>query len=268
MKLLSTPHEKKSFTITSCLFVIFLLIIFLYQFKAAESSPLLQGGDIAIRFGQHEKGMGPLKPSEVVETSPAVEETKQATSPDKKIVTQQIKETTSIKSSEKPADTKTKANDIKKTKNSQPSQSTTDALNSILKGDRTNGAKTSGSGNDNVAGNKGSLSGDMYSNSYYGSGRGQGTGGGNSWGLNGRTLAGHNAYKQNCNESGTVVIQVTVNQQGTVTSAKLSLKGTTNSAPCLVEPAIRTAKSFKWKADSQAPQTQTGFVVVNFRVGG
>lgn len=267
MKVLSTTNEKKSFIITTCLFVVFLLIIFLYRWSITEEQPLLQGGEIAIRFGQHTKGHGPIKPPQLVETSPQVQETKQATSPEKKIVTQKVKETTVVKSSEKPNITKTKSNEVKNAKSNSPSKSTNDALNSILKGEKANGARTSGSGNDSEAGNKGSLQGDMYSNSYYGSGRGQGTGGGNSWGLNGRTLAGHNVYQQNCNESGTVVIQVSVNQQGSVTSAKLSLKGTTNSASCLVEPALRTARSFRWKSDPKAPQEQTGFVVINFRVG-
>ena len=267
MKILSTPFEKKSFTITTCLFVIFLLIIFLYRWSVTESTPLLQGGEMAIRFGQHTQGKGPIKPAEMVETSPKVEETKQATAPEKKIVTQKSKETTVVKSSEKPAQTKTKSNEVRHTSSNQTSKATNDALQSILNGEKANGAKSSGSGNDNVAGNKGSLDGDMYSNSYFGSGRGQGIGGGNSWGLNGRSLAGHSTYQQNCNESGTVVIQVTVNPQGTVTSAKLSLKGTTNSAACLVEPALRTAKSFRWKSDPKAPASQTGFVVINFRVG-
>ena len=41
----------------------------------------------------------------------------------------------------------------------------------------------------------------------------------------------------------------------------------TNSDPCLVNPAIATAKTFKWQPDANAPDTQIGFVVVNFQVG-
>ena len=51
-----------------------------------------------------------------------------------------------------------------------------------------------------------------------------------------------------------------------ITIAKVA-KGTTNSDPCLVNPAIATAKTFKWQPDANAPDTQIGFVVVNFQVG-
>src|SRR5690606_33703451 len=89
---------------------------------------------------------------------------------------------------------------------------------------------------------------------------------GNGWGLQGRSLLSNKPYKPDCNETGTVVVQVTVNRQGIVTNAERSLKGTTNTAPCLVEPAIKTAKSFRWKPDNNAPASQVGFVVINFKV--
>jgi hypothetical protein len=37
--------------------------------------------------------------------------------------------------------------------------------------------------------------------------------------------------------------------------------------PCLVEPALATARKYKWQADSNAPETQIGFITVNFKLG-
>ena len=45
------------------------------------------------------------------------------------------------------------------------------------------------------------------------------------------------------------------------------VKGTTNNAPCLLEPARKTAFLHKWNLDAKAPTQQIGFVVVNFKLG-
>ena len=71
---------------------------------------------------------------------------------------------------------------------------------------------------------------------------------------------------QKCNETGTVVVQISVSRSGNVVAAKYA-KGTTNTNPCLVEPAIATARKYKWQADANAPEIQTGFIVVNFKLG-
>ena len=63
-----------------------------------------------------------------------------------------------------------------------------------------------------------------------------------------------------------MVVKVYVNQQGNVFKAERS-QGTTNTDPCLVNPAIETAKTFKWLPDANAPEIQIGFVVVNFKIG-
>ena len=138
-------------------------------------------------------------------------------------------------------------------------------MGSIINGPKTTGAEAS-HGNDNLPGDKGDPNGDRYANSFYGSGTGNGSGNGTSWGLKGRRLSSPAKEVQDCNEEGRVVVQVTVNRSGNVIAAKYS-QGTTNTNPCLVNPAIETAKSFKWQPDPNAPETQIGFVVVNFTVG-
>jgi hypothetical protein len=137
-----------------------------------------------------------------------------------------------------------------------------------LKGPKNDGTTQSGHGDDTEGGDKGRIDGSLYSNSFYGdgSGDGKGTGKGTGWGLSGRKLAGNNKKVQDCNESGKVVVKIWVNRQGNVIKAERS-QGTTNTNPCLVNPALETAKTFKWQPDANAPDTQIGFVVVNFQVG-
>jgi len=131
------------------------------------------------------------------------------------------------------------------------------------KGSGTGGTGTSGGeGNDNGSGNKGSLDGDPYSNSYYGSGGGSGGGG---YGLNGRSLTkSGQGFKQDCNEYGKVVVRIEVDKNGRVIKATPGVKGSTNTDPCLLAPARKSAMSFRWNADAKAPTKQTGFVIVSF----
>ena len=152
----------------------------------------------------------------------------------------------------------------KPTPKPQPSKATSDALSNILNGPKSDGISKGGEGNDNIAGDKGSPDGNPYANSYYGSGGGTGTGSG--WGLKGRKLSNTGKEVQKCNESGTVIVQIRVNRSGNVIAANYA-KGTTNTDPCLVEPALATARKYKWNPDANAPETQIGFIVVNFRLG-
>ena len=86
------------------------------------------------------------------------------------------------------------------------------------------------------------------------------------WGLAGRKLVENSKKVQDCYESGKVVVKIWVDRQGNVIRAERT-KGTTNMNPCLVNPALETAKTFKFQPDDNAPEVQIGFVVVNFQVG-
>ncbi|GAA4239930.1 hypothetical protein GCM10022292_00310 [Winogradskyella damuponensis] len=122
-----------------------------------------------------------------------------------------------------------------------------------------------GEGPDSQGGNKGQLDGDPYAPSYFG-GSGPGKGG-VGYGLGGRGIPSKQIYKQDCNEYGLVVVRIQVNRQGKVIKAEPGIKGTTNTDPCLLEPAKKIAMSHKWPADPEAPTTQVGFVSINFDVG-
>ncbi len=127
----------------------------------------------------------------------------------------------------------------------------------------SDGTATGGEGDDNQAGDKGQLDGNPYGNSYYGSGSGSGSGSG--YGLNGRNLTNKGrGYKQDCNEYGKVVVKIEVDRNGKVVRATPGVKGSTNTAACLLAPAKKSALSYKWNFDSNAPSKQIGFIIVNF----
>ena len=264
MKYINTEQEKKSFAITSIIFVI-LFILFFYLGLTSLDPPPENG--IAINFGTTELGSGTIQPTEAIQSAPKAAAAKQAISSADEILSQDTEEAVVIKTNKKNQPTKQNAKEEVKSKPKEkpsPSKSTSDALSSLINGPKSDGKAQGGQGNDDSAGDKGSPTGNPYANSYYGSGSGSGSGSG--WGLNGRTISSRGKEVQKCNEFGTVVVQITVNRNGNVIAAKYS-KGTTNTNPCLVEPALATARKYKWQPDANAPETQIGFITVNFKIG-
>lgn len=265
MKYLKTEEEKKSFAITTALFVLlFILCLFL---GLTYLDPPPENG-IAINFGTTETGMGDKQPTEAIQSAPQQTATQESAAAKEEILSQDIEEAVVIKETKKPQKTTKEATKetekIKPTEKPQPSKSTSDALSSLINGPKSDGKAQGGEGNDKTAGDKGSPNGDPYASSYFGSG--SGASGVKGWGLNGRKLSNSGKEVQNCNESGTVVVQITVNRSGNVVDARYA-QGTTNTNPCLVNPAIATAKKYKWQSDPNAPETQVGFIVVNFKLG-
>ncbi len=267
MKFLKTPEEKKSFTITSIIFVILFLLFTIFGLTYMDPPP--ENG-IAVNFGTSDTGSGEIQPTEPVQTAPEQAQSEPTPAEQDNVLTQDEEAPVTLPKKEKvkpvtqPSETKPEV----KTTETKPVKKTNSALNSILKGPKQDGTSQSGHGDDADGGDKGNPNGSLYANSFYGSGTGDGTGTGKGtgWGLAGRKLSGNSKKVQDCNESGKVVVKIWVNKQGSVIRAERA-QGTTNSDPCLVNPAIATAKTFKWQPDENAPDTQIGFVVVNFQVG-
>lgn len=264
MKFIETEEEKKSFILTTIIFAIMFLFFLFYGLTYMDPPP--ETG-IAINFGTTEFGSGNIQPTEAIQSAPKPTAAKQATASNDDVLSQDIEEAVVMKQSKKIQPKKDIAKEEVREKpkeNPKPSKSTTDALSSLINGPKSNGTARGGEGDDDKAGDKGSLNGNPYANTYYGSGGGSGSGSG--WGLNGRKISSRGKEVQKCNESGTVVVQITVNQNGNVIAAKYT-KGTTNTNPCLIEPALATARKYKWQPDSNAPETQIGFITVNFKLG-
>ena len=93
-----------------------------------------------------------------------------------------------------------------------------------------------------------------------------GTGGRVSGGLGGRGLLSSPAVRDASQRSGTVVVDVCVDQNGNVVSAKKTLSGTTTTDATLINSAVSNAKKWRFKADPTAPATQCGRITYNFKV--
>lgn len=266
MKLIETPEEKKSFAITSGIFVIIALICIFFGLTYMDPPP--ENG-IAVNFGTSDNGRGDVEPAETQAAAqqpaskPVEAQEDLSTQEDDSPVVAPKKE--KVKPITNPTKTTpTKTTPTKETKE-EVKQTVNSAATNMIKGKGKN--PSSGEGDGDADGNKGKENGTIYGNSYYGNGTGTGSGNGTKWGLNGRSLAGNDKILQKCNESGKIVVQVTVNKQGRVIDAQYSAKGSNSTSQCLIQPAIATAKTFKWNQAPDAPDEQIGFVEINFSVG-
>lgn len=291
-----SSDKKKSLLISIAIYAALLLLLFFIRFWPPYNQDKFSamagggGGGVTINFGDSDLGSGANYKSEVLEVKNQAKQAPAKATPDESIITQENtatdekdvviptkeklkKNTPVVKPEEKPVPQKPKV-----------SNSTNDALSSILKG-----SNKGGDGDDKVAGNKGNPNGSLGSSGYYGTGgSGGGTGGGNGTGngvgtgsgygagsgggsgggsgysLGNRKALSKPAPKYTCNEEGKVVVEVTVDQNGRTISATPGIKGTTNTASCLLEQAKIAAMNTKWSPDSNAATKQVGKIIYNF----
>ena len=287
MKLFQTEQEKKSLVITVTSFTLLFLLFFLLKFSDSLPLPEMEGGggggEIAVNFGDSEFGSGEnFDSKEVVTAEP--DKAEDSPTEEKEIIVSENEEAPAVVEVKKP-DTKIekKAEEkpvVKPTP--KPSKSTSDAVSNLL-----NGSNKEGDGNDKTAGNKGKSNGDTNSKGHNGGGgkgdglgKGVGLGEGDGYGRGGSGgSVGNGNYqlgnrkalntpkpKYTCSEEGVVVVQISVDKSGTVINANPGVRGTTNSAKCLLEQAKIAAMNTKWQADATAAETQIGKIIYSFKL--
>ena len=270
MPVLDTQHKRKSAIITAVILILFILGVF--NFGMQYLDPPEEYG-VAINFGDMNVGSGVsvLKPQksaskEEVKTpavaSPLKEVTKE-TLVEKIISEETTKEVPIVgkMAEEKPTQVEDVEKEVSKEEpRPKPSKESLDALNKLLNGNSSDG-KSKGKGDAAVAGVKGNKQGEPISSKYYGN-TGSGTGG--NYNLAGRKVLSTPKKQPDCQEEGLVVVRITVAKNGKVLSAIPGVKGSTNTAPCLLKPAKEAALSTIWNSDGAAPKIQTGTIIYKF----
>ena len=281
MTFLENTYQRKSFWITTFILSVVLALLFFFGLRYLD--PPVENG-ILIAFGSEVSGNSSNTPAEAQQSESNREENPTQEIPVeqaaeelppiepeaeevlvnktsevvlKKEREQTTQEVTQPKETSEPAVTPQEVTQPK-----EASEATKTALANILGAASASGP---GIGNTENKANQGLSDGSLYANSFYGSEKGNPNGIG--LGLAGRSLVGKGTVTPDCNEEGRVVVAITVDPSGKVIAADPGVKGTTNNAPCLLEPAAATAYLYQWAADSKAPAKQIGFVVINFKLG-
>ena len=151
---------------------------------------------------------------------------------------------------------------VQKKKSTPPkvAKATQDALRSLLEGASATESSDEEGGIDNP-GVKGSDKGDATSLESQGN---SANGFNMNYNLAGRKVLSTPKEQPDCQEEGRVVVRVQVDNNGNVIAALAGVKGTTNSAPCLLKPAKEAALRTQWNADLAAPSKQVGTIIYTF----
>ena len=282
MKVFDTPHKKKSAGLT--LITAFLLIFLFFFLGLSYYDPPVSYG-MEVNFGNSINGSGNIQPlkqvtqkkSSSIVNKPKVERKSESKPTQKKVVPKAIKPVLKDEKSTIPLINKNevekesiisnqkKEEELIKNKKPKVTDDTKNLVSNLIKNRKKEDIEKKGEGDDQIFGDKGKKDGNPYSSSYYNKAGLKGIGKG--YGLNGRNLKSNGKVIQECNQEGIVVVRITVNRLGNVINAEPGVKGTTNTHPCLLAPAKKTALMHEWYPDSKAPEQQIGFVVIQFKLG-
>ena len=268
MKFFSTPYEKKSAIITSLIGALLILMFFVFGLTFFDP-PISYGVEVNFGTLSDEKL---IKKVALESSKNPINKISPNKSNDSELKSKTVVQKKSILSiDDKTNNPKTKQKSIDKkdslaykeveSKKPQISELTKKIIKNIITAEEI----VESSNKNNVDENQGKTnSGNPYSSTYYNQ-----TGLIDeeiAFGLNGRSLQSNGSVKPECDEEGKVVVRITVNKIGIVVNAEAGVKGSTNVHPCLLEPAKETALLHKWYSDQNAPESQIGFVVVNFKL--
>jgi outer membrane biosynthesis protein TonB len=294
MSFTPSSDQKKSLAFSLLIYAAMVLILFFIRFWPPSNLAELTGGGgggVSVNFGDSDLGSGSNYESEVLEVQNQVKETPTTNTPDEAIIAQEnsTEESVVIPKKEKTDQKTTAVKDEVKPEVIKPkvSNTTNDALSSILKG-----SNKGGDGDDKTAGNKGKSNGSLSATSYYGNGgSGGGTGGGNGTGNGigngsgygagsgggsgngiggGYTLGNRKAISKplpnnTCSdETGNVIVEITVDRNGNTINAIAGIRGTTITAKCLKDEARKAAMNTKWQPSNNAQDKQVGTIRYNF----
>lgn len=268
-------HEENNFPkalgISTLVMASLLLIGFFVVFKAQEPDEYGMGGMI-VNYGTSPEGMGDDYMS--VE-EPSIDPNANSERPDridpveaptptptqqvaeKAVVTQDMEEAPAVTKTEKKVVSKAPET-TKQTKEVAPQAN----AKALFKGNKNNG-KGAGDGTGTTPGNQGSKLGDPLASNY---GEG-GSGNGNMMlSIENRSFTQRPSIDDNGQQAGKVAVEFRVNKQGVITYARAGVKGTTITDPTLLEKCERAVRGARLNQLANAPDSQTGRIVFNFRL--
>jgi len=283
MKFLNTPHKKKSALITIITAILFFILFFLLGLTYYDP-PISYGMEVNFVLPAKENGkakfqkpitamLNPLKDEDKTEeiqitksqAKKVPDETRDVVTENKSNITIPKKKESEKKSKSDIKNPEIKPKKPQKKEARKISKATKNTVSNLLKNKNIKVDEIIGEVNASTQGDMGKPKVNPYLSSFYDNSGVSGSEKG--YGLNGRNLQSNGKVIQECNQEGTVVVRIYVNNQGNVISAEPGVKGSTSVHPCLLEPAKKTALLHRWNPDNKAPLEQVGFVVIQFKLG-
>lgn len=272
MSYFDTKDKKRGAIGTIGVHLIILVLFAIYGLTYPDPRPEI---GLPINFGTSNQGSGEIEP-EVSGTPPQEVTPPTPTEPtEQAVTTQDIEQTIEVPPSDNEAPVKPKETPVEQPKEEtkpveetkpkeEPKPQLDKKLDNMLKSDLFKKAGGSQGDDNNKAGNKGKIDG-KGGNNYSGT-QGGGGGGNGNYSLGNRQALLQVEPEYECDEYGIVKMQVRVNRKGETVSAKVHLKGTENTAPCLVNRAKEAAMKTRWQGDPSAPEIQVGYITYHFEL--
>lgn len=270
-------------TFHALLFLLFWLIVFK---TPIPPFPEEGGSGYEVNFGTSETGSGEVQPMEDAGNNPEIDETdriepqvKASTSASsaQNIITDETNKDESTEVNSGKAEEKSESKSLAQTEQTTK-QEERKAESRFLMKKKKGSAASANEGEGGGKGDQGSADGSRNT-LYHGPGGNGGTGpgagkGGDGIGTNGGSAISFNLKdrkpsslpipKASFTEEGKVVVEIKVDQNGVVVSAKPGVKGSTTTNPQLMEIARKAALSASFNTNHDAPDVQKGTIIYNF----
>lgn len=247
------------------------LFIISYFIILGNPMPQFGTGGIVVNYGTSPVGMGDdymsidepsmnpeanaTQPDRVVPNATPEPVASQETS-DKAIVTQDMEDAPAVVTSENKPNTTPVA-----TPEKEESKPTVNP-NALYTGKKNNASGT-GDGTGDTPGNQGSKQGDPLAADYGEGGSGFGDA---ALSLENRRFVVAPKIEDNGQQSGKIAVEVRVDRNGNIVSARAGVRGTTISNNALYEKCERAALGAQLNRLENAPPIQTGVIVFNFKL--
>ncbi|TAH41304.1 MAG: hypothetical protein EYC69_08435 [Bacteroidetes bacterium] len=260
--------------------VIFLVLLFTVMKTSIPPFPEAGGsGGVIVNIGYLDEAGGLIQPvSENITVDPSVNKVKQQSQPEENYATQDmeespiVKENKDIKKDVKKVTTTPVSTKVEKT-NVEPVKTVN--TKALYQG-KNNNSKSQGTGEG--AGDQGDPKGDPNSNYYgksgngtgLGQGDGEGTGSGSgkgvSFSLSGRKMVRTPQINDRSQETGKVVVDITVDKDGNVVAAIPGGRGSTTTSAYLMRLAKDAAMKAKFNPSPEGADIQKGTISFVFLV--
>ncbi|MBK7570682.1 MAG: hypothetical protein IPI10_03325 [Bacteroidetes bacterium] len=257
-----------------------LFLILLFTMLKTEVPPFPEtggSGGVIVNIGMVDEASGEIQPmAEVVSKEPVVEKVQPATAPEENIATQELEEVNipPVKKVDTKKDVKPTKTEVKNT--TKPTEPVKTVNTSALYQGKTTASKSQGTGSG--TGDQGSKDGDPNSNytgkngngtgdgGGEGTGKGTGSGKGISFSLSGRKLIRTPQITDHSQETGKVVVDITVDKDGTVETAIPGGRGSTTTSAYLFRLAKEAAMKAKFNPSPEGADIQKGTISFVFLV--
>lgn len=257
-----------------------LFLVLLFTMLKTQIPPFPEtggSGGVIVNIGTVDEASGDVQPmAEVISKDPVIQKVPPATAPEEDIATQDLEEVNipPAKKVDVKKDVKPTKTEVKNT--TKPAEPVKTVNPSAIYQGKTTASKSQGTGSG--SGDQGDKNGDPFSKytgkngNGTGSGGGEGTGIGNgtgkgiSFSLSGRKLIRTPQITDHSQETGKVVVDITVDKDGNVETAIPGGRGSTTTSAYLFRLAKEAAMKAKFNPSPEGADIQKGTISFVFLV--